>query len=246
MTGDFGVGTDAPGAPVEILHSTVDHTSPHLILNSENGSGQNTIQLQHDGALHSKIRGAGGGDLFIGTHTNGDLKFYANAGAELDDADEIKMLIGPAGNVGIGTLTPDEKLSVAGVIESTVGGIKFPDGTVQASAATGGGSSGPLVATIVKQCEAGGTCVVEASAGITAIEWATTGLRVSRGDAGSMRGCSASGSLESNGPHLGQGHLVPRFGAAIEDMFLFFYNAVDGFGTIDMRATGFMITIVCA
>jgi len=37
-------------------------------------------------------------------------------------------------NVGIGTASPGQKLSVAGVIESTTGGIKFPDGTVQTTA----------------------------------------------------------------------------------------------------------------
>ena len=38
------------------------------------------------------------------------------------------------GNVGIGTASPAQKLSVAGVIESTSGGIKFPDGTTQLTA----------------------------------------------------------------------------------------------------------------
>ena len=42
---------------------------------------------------------------------------------------------GVAGNVGIGTTSPGQKLSVAGTIESTSGGIKFPDGTTQSSAA---------------------------------------------------------------------------------------------------------------
>ncbi len=39
-----------------------------------------------------------------------------------------------AGNVGIGTQTPNEKLSVDGVIEST-GGIRFSDGTLQRTTA---------------------------------------------------------------------------------------------------------------
>ena len=38
------------------------------------------------------------------------------------------------GNVGIGISEPEQKLSVAGMIESTVDGYKFPDGTVQATA----------------------------------------------------------------------------------------------------------------
>lgn len=45
-----------------------------------------------------------------------------------------------AGNVGIGTTAPAQKLSVAGMVESTSGGFKFPDGTVQTTAG-GGGSS---------------------------------------------------------------------------------------------------------
>ena len=39
--------------------------------------------------------------------------------------------------VGIGTETPGEKLTVNGTIESISGGIKFPDGTTQSTAASG-------------------------------------------------------------------------------------------------------------
>ena len=42
------------------------------------------------------------------------------------------------GNVGVGTTSPGQKLTVAGTIEATSGGIKFPDGTVQATSAVGG------------------------------------------------------------------------------------------------------------
>jgi hypothetical protein len=38
------------------------------------------------------------------------------------------------GNVGIGTPTPASKLTVQGMIETTLGGFKFPDGTVQTTA----------------------------------------------------------------------------------------------------------------
>ncbi len=42
-------------------------------------------------------------------------------------------------NVGIGIASPASKLGVAGVIESLSGGFKFPDGTIQTTAASGGG-----------------------------------------------------------------------------------------------------------
>ena len=52
-----------------------------------------------------------------------------------------RLSITTAGDVGIGTTTPGQKLSVAGVVESTTGGFKFPDGTTQTTAASGGGGS---------------------------------------------------------------------------------------------------------
>jgi hypothetical protein len=47
------------------------------------------------------------------------------------------MVVMPDGKVGIGTSSPGEKLTVAGVIHSTTGGFRFPDGTIQTTAATG-------------------------------------------------------------------------------------------------------------
>ncbi len=42
------------------------------------------------------------------------------------------------GKVGIGTTTPTSPLTVVGMIETTLGGLKFPDGTVQTTAAVNG------------------------------------------------------------------------------------------------------------
>ncbi len=46
-------------------------------------------------------------------------------------------LIVSAGNVGIGTTTPTNRLEVNGTIYSGTGGFRFPDGTVQTTAAAG-------------------------------------------------------------------------------------------------------------
>lgn len=43
-----------------------------------------------------------------------------------------------SGNVGIGSINPQDKLEVAGIISTTEGGIKFPDGTIQTTAAVSG------------------------------------------------------------------------------------------------------------
>ena len=45
--------------------------------------------------------------------------------------------------LGIGTTSPGSKLTVAGVIESTTGGVKFPDGSTQTAA---GVSTGKAIA----------------------------------------------------------------------------------------------------
>lgn len=42
------------------------------------------------------------------------------------------------GKVGIGTMTPASKLTVVGMIETTLGGYKFPDGSIQTTAAVNG------------------------------------------------------------------------------------------------------------
>jgi len=62
----------------------------------------------------------------------------AGDGHSLDAADGSPtdaLFVTNNGNVGIGTVTPSERLSVSGTIESASGGFKFPDGTKQTTAA---------------------------------------------------------------------------------------------------------------
>lgn len=82
------------------------------------------------------------GDVYVGSlnapvarlHV---LKPDAGAAFRVDDeaADTTPFLIDGNGNVSIGTTAPGQKLSVNGIIESIAGGVKFPDGTIQTTAA---------------------------------------------------------------------------------------------------------------
>ena len=47
------------------------------------------------------------------------------------------LFVDVAGDVGIGTTSPTAKLTVAGTVEATAGGFRFPDGSLQATALVG-------------------------------------------------------------------------------------------------------------
>jgi hypothetical protein len=60
----------------------------------------------------------------------------ANITFNTTNLERVRVVSG--GNVGIGNTSPASKLTVAGVVESTTGGVKFPDGTTQTTAASAG------------------------------------------------------------------------------------------------------------
>ena len=93
------------------------------------------------GGSISLTGGTGGPDVFSrGGGAGGDV--FINGGTGVANSPGNVVLGNVAGNVGIGTAAPTTKLDVAGQIRSSVG-FKFPDGTVQTTAATGGsGTSG--------------------------------------------------------------------------------------------------------
>ena len=77
---------------------------------------------------------------------------YANRVSTIDGASggiisgnlSIQSNLFVNGNAGIGVPNPSERLQADGVIHSTSGGYKFPDGTVQTTAAVGGSGNVPI------------------------------------------------------------------------------------------------------
>jgi hypothetical protein len=86
----------------------------------------------------------GSNNTFIGNNADAASDNLVNAtaiGADAVVEQSNSVVLGNNANVGIGTSAPGSKLTVAGIIESTSGGLKFPDGTTQTTAATGGGGT---------------------------------------------------------------------------------------------------------
>ena len=78
-----------------------------------------------------------GSEYIIGMEDANDKLYIVNSAGVSWPRDSMKgIIIDTAGNVGIGTDTGTSKLKVLGLIESTSGGFKFPDGTTQITKAS--------------------------------------------------------------------------------------------------------------
>jgi hypothetical protein len=99
-SGNVGIGTTSPGAPLEIATNAY----PMLRLNSANPDV--AIQLTNSGT---------GGHEYRIESTSGASGYGQGAFAIVDDtAGPARLLISSAGNVGIGTTSPAQKLEVNG------------------------------------------------------------------------------------------------------------------------------------
>jgi hypothetical protein len=137
---DGKVGIGAPN-PLVGLHvgSVVDATlgdgTGTFMIGNQDGMNliidDNEIMARNDAGESTLYLQAYGGDVVIHNSQPGS-----------------KVVVKDSGNVGIGTDTPASKLEVDGVIHSTTGGVKFPDGTTQTTAASG--STGSILAGTFK------------------------------------------------------------------------------------------------
>ena len=102
--------------------------------------GQDQAKKKKSGAKQSvqAITPAATQGSVVGSGTPGRVsKFTGVSGTNTYVIGDSVITEDKSGNVGVGTALPTSKLSVAGIIESLSGGIKFPDGTIQTTSASG-------------------------------------------------------------------------------------------------------------
>ncbi len=116
-------------------------------------------------------------NTFVGYLANGaaGINNAAAIGANASVTASNSLVLGSGSvKVGIGVTAPTEKLQVAGIIHSTTGGIKFPDGSIQTTASTGGGGVTSVTAT-GPLASSGGTTPNISLTGVIPIVYGGTG-----------------------------------------------------------------------
>jgi hypothetical protein len=131
--GNVGIGTTSPGAKLHIMGSGTQlqldaDAAVNMVLNRSSTSFVNRLVFST----------AGINDWQMGQLVS-PSDFSIKRITTPPDVGNNILHINESGNVGIWTTSPQSALEVAGLIHSTYGGFKFPDGTVQTSAAAGSG-----------------------------------------------------------------------------------------------------------
>jgi len=139
------------------------------------------------------------------------------------------LVLGNNASVGIGTRAPTQKLEVAGTIFSNTGGFRFPDNTVQATAATDAQQLSIVGSTI--SLTNGGSVAVPSSADNLGNHTATQAIKLN----GNLLSNNGTGGLSvDNGGNVGIGTTSPAGPLQVNGP-----RTVMGATTVDQMQTSF-------
>ena len=125
--GRVGVGTNTPLAKLDLLGGADSNgtNDPRAMAFQWNGGGfRHWLRTRHNSGLGN----SNAIDFFVNNASFADGSTGPGAGS-------LHVMTLDSGRVGIGTINPTETLTVMGTVQSTSGGFKFPDGSVQTTAA---------------------------------------------------------------------------------------------------------------
>jgi hypothetical protein len=115
-------------------------TTSQVQTSSDRAVAQSTGQAQPPSDKRESISGvhASAANQVTGSGTPGRIsKWNGASGSSTFTIGDSNILEDKFGKVGINTASPTSPLTVQGMIETTLGGYKFPDGTIQTTAAAG-------------------------------------------------------------------------------------------------------------
>ena len=135
----FGASAAPRGIPRLFAVNFLAGASPGVFALQGGGGVASNLFSTGPTNLSFGAEGSQGGELTGGSAPFAGVLSVASANAlHLGTNNLVRFTIASGGNVGIGVQSPAQRLSVDGTIESTSGGYKFPDGTVQMTASGGG------------------------------------------------------------------------------------------------------------
>lgn len=156
-SGKVGIGTNNPSGPLEVDINSYSYVYVWNVLGHDTAYPRCTCDTTAEGGECSvrgftSIEGAGPKclDWFRSSGKN-----YAGLFSRETTSSHTALIVTNTSNIGIGTPNPGQKLTVAGTIESTSGGVKFPDGTVQTTA------DDQSLAFVAKKKLSGGTVIFD-------------------------------------------------------------------------------------
>jgi hypothetical protein len=123
FNGNVGIGTNSPGAKLEVEGDATGDDTPQLIVASGGADNNAIIHFTDDAGSQVNAIGALEGNTLTFASQN-ELVFKTNTSSILGTTD-TKMTIDTDGKVGIGTTSPTEKLDVAGIIQSNAYGFQI-------------------------------------------------------------------------------------------------------------------------